>query len=100
MLCQCFALDLMGVNKEEMTHPHRHIIVHRSTQQQQGPVRWRCTFVDFEKCSSTKKPKNVTQLCQVLHAQPLCIKANCSWALSVSVSAVPQLASHGGTAGK
>ncbi|EGZ07801.1 hypothetical protein PHYSODRAFT_528234 [Phytophthora sojae] len=44
MLCQCFALDLMGVNKEEMTHPHRHIIVHRSTQQQQGPVRWRCTF--------------------------------------------------------
>jgi len=59
MLCQCFALDLMGVNKEEMTHPHRHIIVHRSTQ------RWRCTFVDFEKCASTKKPKNVTQLCQV-----------------------------------
>ncbi|KAG3112547.1 hypothetical protein PI124_g8696 [Phytophthora idaei] len=63
MLCQCFAIDLMGVNKEEMTHPHRHIIVHRSTQQ---PVRWRCTFVDFEKCSSTKKPKNVTQLCQFL----------------------------------
>ncbi|KAL4118242.1 hypothetical protein KRP22_012727 [Phytophthora ramorum] len=60
MLCQCFAMDLMGVNKEEMTHPHRHIIVHRSTQQ------WRCTFVDFEKCSSTKKPKNVTQLCQFL----------------------------------
>ncbi|ETM54127.1 hypothetical protein L914_02491 [Phytophthora nicotianae] len=63
MLCQCFAMDLMGVNKEEMTHPHRHIIVHRSTQQ---PERWRCTFVDFEKCSSTKKPKNVTQLCQFL----------------------------------
>ncbi|POM79882.1 Serine/threonine protein Kinase, partial [Phytophthora palmivora] len=41
MLCQCFAMDLMGVNKEEMTHPHRHIIVHRSTQQ---PPRWRCTF--------------------------------------------------------
>ncbi|KAG7397304.1 G patch domain and ankyrin repeat-containing protein 1 [Phytophthora boehmeriae] len=60
MLCQCFALDLMGVNKEEMTHPHRHIIVHRSSHQ------WRCTFVDFEKCSSTKKPKNVTQLCQFL----------------------------------
>ncbi|KAF4138228.1 hypothetical protein GN958_ATG12580 [Phytophthora infestans] len=63
MLCQCFAMDLMGINKEEMTHPHRHIIVHRSTHQQ---VRWRCTFVDFEKCSSTKKPKNVTQLCQFL----------------------------------
>lgn len=63
MLCQCFAMDLMGVNKEEMTHPHRHIIVHRFTRQ---PDRWRCTFVDFEKCSSTKKPKNVTQLCQFL----------------------------------
>ncbi|EEY69693.1 uncharacterized protein PITG_19313 [Phytophthora infestans T30-4] len=34
MLCQCFAMDLMGINKEEMTHPHRHIIVHRSTHQQ------------------------------------------------------------------
>eukprot|EP00644_Phytophthora_capsici_P001601 jgi/Phyca11/577389/estExt2_Genewise1.C_PHYCAscaffold_1120016 len=41
MLCQCFAMDLMGVNKEEMTHPHRHIIVHRPTHQ---PDRWRCTF--------------------------------------------------------
>ncbi|RMX65220.1 hypothetical protein KXD40_005101 [Peronospora effusa] len=63
MLCQCFSMDLMGVNKEEMTHPHRHIIVHRSMQL---PGNWRCTFIDFEKCSSSKKPKNVTQLCQFL----------------------------------
>ncbi|CAH0513810.1 unnamed protein product [Peronospora belbahrii] len=63
MLCQCFAMDLMGVNKEEMTHPHRHIIVHSSMQL---PGRWHCTFIDFEKCSSTKKPKNVTQICQFL----------------------------------
>ncbi|KAI9916441.1 hypothetical protein PsorP6_017859 [Peronosclerospora sorghi] len=53
-------MDLMRVNKEEMTHPHRHIIVHRSHG------KWRCTFIDFERCSSTKKPKNVTQLCQFL----------------------------------
>ncbi|RLN15234.1 hypothetical protein BBJ28_00008217 [Nothophytophthora sp. Chile5] len=59
---QCFAMDLMRVNKEEMTHPHRHILIHRSSQSSE---RWRCTFVDFEKCSTTKKPKNVTQLCQV-----------------------------------
>ena len=64
VLCQqCFAMDRLGVNKEEMTHPHRHVIVHRSKQP--PPTVWRCTFVDFEKCSSTTKPKNVTQLCQV-----------------------------------
>uniref|UniRef100_A0AAV1TY39 Uncharacterized protein n=1 Tax=Peronospora matthiolae TaxID=2874970 RepID=A0AAV1TY39_9STRA len=68
MLCQCFAMDLLGVNKDEMTHPHRHVIVHRSSQQQQQQQlnTWRCTFVDFEKCSLTRKPKNVTQLCQFL----------------------------------
>ncbi|CAH0473254.1 unnamed protein product [Peronospora belbahrii] len=32
----------------------------------QLPGRWHCTFIDFEKCSSTKKPKNVTQICQFL----------------------------------
>lgn len=54
-------MDRMGVNKEEMTHPHRHIIVSRK----RGGSDWRCTFVDFEKCQHSKKPKNVTQLCQV-----------------------------------
>ncbi|KAL7689399.1 hypothetical protein Plhal304r1_c016g0060261 [Plasmopara halstedii] len=63
MLCQSFAMDCMGVSKEEMTHPHRHIIIHRSTKE---PERWQCTFIDFERCSHTKKPKNVTQLCQFL----------------------------------
>jgi len=60
MLSQCFTMDLMGVNKEEMTHPHRHIIISRKADR-----GWRCTFVDFEKCAHTKKPKNITQLCQV-----------------------------------
>jgi predicted Ser/Thr protein kinase len=91
MLCQCFALDLMGVNKEEMTHPHRHIIVHRSTQ------RWRCTFVDFEKCASTKKPKNVTQLCQVSSPPSLSSHALTSAFLCL---AVPELAADGGAAGR
>lgn len=69
-------MDLMGINKEEMTHPHRHIIIHtRATTRVESvllpdatppPLReWKCTFVDFEKCVYTKKPKNVTQLCQV-----------------------------------
>ncbi|TMW62277.1 hypothetical protein Poli38472_009770 [Pythium oligandrum] len=63
MLCQCFTMDMMGVNKEEMTHPTRHIIVHIARS---APQRWQCTFIDFEKCQYTKKPKNVTQLCQFL----------------------------------
>lgn len=64
MLCQCFAMDLAGVNKEEMTHPHRHIIISPSAEKDSAP--WRCTFIDFEKCNRTKKPKNITQLCQFL----------------------------------
>lgn len=58
---QCFTMDLMGVNKAEMTHPHRHIIVHRRAD----ASGWKCSFVDFEKCAYSTKPKNVTQLCQV-----------------------------------
>lgn len=71
-MIKCFAMDLMGINKEEMTHPHRHIIIHtRATVSASEPLptgtvrEWKCTFVDFEKCVYTKKPKNVTQLCQV-----------------------------------
>lgn len=63
MLCQCFAMDLAGINKEEMTHPHRHIIISR---QRAAETAWRCTFIDFEKCNHSKKPKNITQLCQFL----------------------------------
>ncbi|GLE10658.1 hypothetical protein PINS_up022875 [Pythium insidiosum] len=72
MLCQCFTIDMMGINKEEMTHPTRHIIVHAVTTGAKSKDRpadqrrhWRCVFIDFEKCSLTKKPKNVTQICQV-----------------------------------
>lgn len=52
-------MDLAGVNKDEMTHPHRHILVHRDGG------KWKCTFIDFEKCVLSSRPKNVTQLCQV-----------------------------------
>ncbi|DBA04349.1 TPA: hypothetical protein N0F65_002111 [Lagenidium giganteum] len=78
ILCQCFTMDSLGINKDEMTHPMRHIIVHRKqrlvpTQYQcdaamsrQEKWEWKCTFIDFERCSYTKKPKNVTQICQFL----------------------------------
>ncbi|TYZ67904.1 hypothetical protein PybrP1_007811 [[Pythium] brassicae (nom. inval.)] len=52
MLLQCFAMDLAGVNKDEMTHPHRHILVRRDGRE------WRCTFIDFEKCALSSRPKN------------------------------------------
>lgn len=71
MLCQCFAMDLAGINKEEMTHPHRHIIISAraaepAETETAAVAAWRCTFIDFEKCNRSKKPKNITQLCQFL----------------------------------
>jgi release factor glutamine methyltransferase len=52
---QCHKLDTMGVNKLEMHHPHKHIIVRKDN----NPV-----LIDFERCALNKKPKNVTQFSQ------------------------------------
>jgi release factor glutamine methyltransferase len=48
-------LDLMGLNKEEMHHPVKHVII---TPQKKA------VLVDFERCKPTHKPQNVTQFCQ------------------------------------
>ena len=50
---QCFKMDLLKVNKEEMHHPLKHVIMDKFS----NPV-----MIDFEKCKITEKPKNVTQL--------------------------------------
>lgn len=55
---QCFRMDKIKVNKEEMHHPYKHIIVERKTKK---PV-----LVDFERCHKTKEPKNVTQFCSYM----------------------------------
>jgi putative serine/threonine protein kinase len=47
-----FILDKLGINKEEMNHPEKHIIFSK------GKV----FFIDFEKAHLSKKRKNVTQL--------------------------------------
>jgi putative serine/threonine protein kinase len=66
LLCQCFTMDRLGINKDEMTHPNRHIIIHQQTISfPRKDPRLVCTFIDFEKCSFTSKPKNITQICQV-----------------------------------
>lgn len=56
ILQQCRKLDELGVNKEEMLRPFRHVIISNGK-----PV-----MIDFERCKKTKKPKNVTQFCQFL----------------------------------
>ncbi|MBI2140969.1 methyltransferase [Candidatus Woesearchaeota archaeon] len=57
LLQQCRRLDEMGVNKEEMLRPQKHVLIGKS-----GKI----TMLDFERCRKTLRPKNVTQLCQFL----------------------------------
>jgi methylase of polypeptide subunit release factors len=52
---QLYIMDKLKVDKEEMHHPLKHIIIDKK------PV-----LIDFERCKITKKPKNVTQFCQFL----------------------------------
>jgi len=53
---QMFIIDNLGINKEEMHHPYKHIIINKNK-----PI-----LIDFERCYKTKKPHNVTQFCQFL----------------------------------
>jgi release factor glutamine methyltransferase len=55
VLEQCYVMDSLGVNKEEMHHPLKHIIVGKTI-----------TLLDFERCSRTDKPKNVTQVVEFI----------------------------------
>lgn len=57
ILKQCFVMDELRVNKEEMHHPHKHIIVTNFGQ---------VVFLDFERCTRIDKPKNVTQVVEFL----------------------------------
>ena len=52
---QLFVLDKLGVNKEEMHHPVKHVIVGKNLK---------VILLDFERCHRSLKPKNVTQFCQ------------------------------------
>ncbi|MBS3116381.1 methyltransferase [Candidatus Woesearchaeota archaeon] len=57
ILQQCYVLDTFKVTKEEMHHPQKHIIIDSNNT----PV-----FLDFERCTETPKPKNVTQFLEFL----------------------------------
>ena len=52
VLEQCYLMDKMGVNKEEMHHPVKHILVNGENR----PI-----LIDFERCVQTEHPQNVTQ---------------------------------------
>jgi len=58
---QCFAMDKLGINKEEMHRPLKHIIISGNK-----PV-----MIDFERTRHTENPKNVTQLCQFVFRSKL-----------------------------
>ena len=57
VLKQCHAMDKVGINKFEMTHPYKHILISEDLN---------ATMIDFERCKHSVKPKNVTQVCQYI----------------------------------
>ena len=55
---QCFRMDRLKTDKEEMHHPFKHIIIQKKTKK---PV-----LIDFERCHKDPEPKNVTQFCSYI----------------------------------
>ncbi|MBS3101425.1 methyltransferase [Candidatus Woesearchaeota archaeon] len=53
---QMLALDKLKIDKEEMHHPIKHVIVSKNKPY----------LIDFERAHYSKSPKNVTQFCQFL----------------------------------
>ncbi len=56
ILEQARLVDEKGINKQELTNPHKDILITNNE-----PV-----IIDFERCRYTNKPKNVTQFLQYL----------------------------------
>ncbi len=67
ILDQCKVMDSIGINKFEMTHPYKHILIERKGD---DIKELKAVMIDFERCKYTNKPKNVTQFCQYL-SRPL-----------------------------
>ncbi len=56
LLNQCRILDTLKVDKLEMHHPIKHVIIRNK----------KVILIDYERCKFTEKPKNVTQVCQFI----------------------------------
>ncbi len=57
IMSQMHAMDRLKINKEEMSHPQKHILIGKKNK----PV-----LIDFERAHHTIKPGNVTQFCDFL----------------------------------
>jgi predicted Ser/Thr protein kinase len=58
---QLYALDCLLINKDEMSHPAKHILI-RGTE----PI-----MIDFERARHSHKTHNVTQFCQFIGSAQL-----------------------------
>lgn len=63
VLTQCKLMDDIGIAKEEMHHPVKHVLITKS----QKPV-----MIDFERMHRNRKRHNVTQFCQFIISGHLC----------------------------
>ena len=61
ILNQCRVLDKLHVNKFEMHHPTKHILINPGK-----PSRKTVVMIDFERCYETQKPQNVTQFIEFI----------------------------------
>jgi putative serine/threonine protein kinase len=52
-----YKLDELGINKEEMHRPIKHIIIQSNNKPK---------LIDYERASYVKNPKNLTQFCQFI----------------------------------
>ncbi|MBI4145933.1 methyltransferase [Candidatus Woesearchaeota archaeon] len=57
ILSQCFTLDKMRINKQEMTRPYKHAIMKGN----------KVTLIDFERARKIPEPHNVTQFIQYIN---------------------------------
>ncbi len=65
LLKQCFVLDTLGITKEEMHHPFKHIII-SNTVSSVGVVKYVPVLIDFERAHADLRPQNVTQFVDYL----------------------------------
>lgn len=72
---QLYILDQLGINKQEMSHPQKHIIIKNIIRDNAkniiAPV-----LIDFERCRATQKPRNVTQFIQYLTSKNILVLLN------------------------
>jgi HemK-related putative methylase len=59
---QMYTMDKLGIDKEEMHHPYKHVVVGKAV-----------VLLDFERANFTKKPKNTTQFCQYVTSKKITV---------------------------